>query len=354
MKKLTSIILTLGMILTLSACSDNTSSSMTDSGSSSDVSSAISSESEEELTFDEKFRGLDQELRYDEVIELLGEPDEKGGENVKYLSYKQDDGKSAIVQFLYGDNPRIDYTYITDLKAEEEEIILHRRICDHEKGYCSFDIHYSEEMRDFIEKAKTIKKGMNKDEVAEILGEPYDFYCGGFSGAIEYNPDDYHKLYIYTALYSPDEIEGNNGEFGVDMVYAWDRLVFGQTDIILHEGKEQGRIWVVRTESEQTAFEQKVTWIDPSVPTKKDIPLKDYLLDYIGEPDEEINDGDITKLVYKLSDGTFANLCILNSGAEPIIEFTYIYDPVTKEVSPQSEVVRGCDFEKYLPEDTVE
>ncbi|MBQ8789719.1 MAG: hypothetical protein IJZ51_00225 [Ruminiclostridium sp.] len=351
MKKLTSLILTLGVILTLSACSDNTNNSMTDSGSSSEVSSVISSEasseSEAELTFDEKFRGLDQELRYDEVIELLGEPDKKGGENVKYLSYKQDDGKSAIVQFLYGDNPRIDYTYITDSETEEEEIILHRRICDHEKGYCSFDIHYSEEMRDFIEKAKTIKKGMVKDEVAEILGEPYDFYHGAVSGAIEYNPDDYHKLHMYTGY--------DSGNFVVERVSSWDRLVFGESVVVLpYENEEEGKVWVVRTEFEQTAFEQKVTWIDPSVPTKKDIPLKDYLLDYIGEPDEEINEGDITKLKYKLSDGLDVYVCILNSGTEPIIELTYTCNPETNKLERYHEVVEGCDYKKYLPDDTEE
>ena len=230
MKKLTTLILTLGVILTLSACSDNTNNSMTDSGSSSDASSAVSSEasseSEAELTFDEKFRGLDQELRYDEVIKLLGEPDEKGGENVKYLSYKQDDGKSAIVQFLYGDNPRIDYTYITDSETKEEEILLHRRICDHEKGYCSFDIRYSEEMRNLLEKSKRLKVNMGKSEVAEIFGEPYDYYYGSLSGAIVYHPDMYHLLYMDIGFVPEEEREGREEAFLVCWAFASDRFVY--------------------------------------------------------------------------------------------------------------------------------
>ena len=79
MKKLTSLFLTLGVILTLSACSDSVNSSTVDGNTSSDISSVTSSEAETQLTFEEKFRGLNQELRYDEVIEFLGEPYEKCG-----------------------------------------------------------------------------------------------------------------------------------------------------------------------------------------------------------------------------------------------------------------------------------
>lgn len=71
MKKLISFILTLGIIFTLSACAESP-----------------------EKALENKFKGMDGELRYDEVVQLLGEPYEKGGENVKYLSYKLQDGKT--------------------------------------------------------------------------------------------------------------------------------------------------------------------------------------------------------------------------------------------------------------------
>ena len=356
MKKLTTLILTLGVILTLSACSDNTNNSMTDSGSSSDASSAVSSEasseSEAELTFDEKFRGLDQELRYDEVIKLLGEPDEKGGVSVRYLSYKLDDNKSAIVQFLYGDNPRIDYTYITDSETEEEEVLLHRRVCDHEDNYCSHDIYYSEEVRTFIDKCKEIKYDMNTDDVIAILGEPDGRYYGNLNGAINFFPDKYHEVYVALSCNGKVKEEGFNA-FRVYYVGTWDTIIHGAAVAVLPEEYKQNeeKEKTPTKEIEQLAFDQKVYYPTVTVSPKEDVPLKDYLLDYIGEPDEEINDGDITKLKYKLSDGLDVYVCILNSGTEPIIELTYTCNPETNKLERYHEVVEGCDYKKYLPDD---
>ena len=348
MKKLTSIILTLGMILTLSACSDNTSSSMTDSGSSSDVSSAISSESEAELTFDEKFRGLDQELRYDEVIKLLGEPDEKGGENVKYLSYKQDDGKSAIVQFLYGDNPRIDYTYITDTEADEEEIILHRRICDHEKGYCSFDIHYSEEMRDFVDKCKEVKQGMTRNEVVAILGEPADEDGGTTSIYLDYFPDDYHRMWV-CMNYTTDDVTVS---YKVDEIILWDKLAFTQAVRVLPENDESNNKKKSMAELEQQAYMQKVSETQLMTSLKDGVKLKDYLTDYIGVPDDEINYDDVTKYAYKLNDGTLAYICVNNKETEPVIEYAFVYNPEIKKVTKEFYTVADCSSDKYLTDVT--
>ncbi len=346
MKKLTSLILTLSMILTLSACSDNGNSSTTDDN----ISSVTSSESETELTFDEKFRGLDQELRYDEVIELLGEPDEKGGVSVKYLSYKQDDGKSAIVQFLYGENPRIDYTYVTDLETKEEEIILHRRICDHENNYCSHDIYYSDVVCDFFDKCKKIEYGMNTDDVIAILGEPYGRFYGNISGEVGFFPDKYHMVYVGLGLKGDITEEGFNA-FRVDFVLTWDTVIHGSAVRILPEKYAQNEEKSTK-EIEQLAFDQKVAYPTVSVSPKKDVSLKDYLNDYIGEYDEEIDEGDITKLVYKLSDGKLAHVCISNKEPEPIIEYAYVYDPETKKITSTHEVVEDCDYEKYLPDDT--
>ncbi len=353
MKKLTSIILTLGMILTLSACSDNTSSSTTDSGSSSGVSSAISSESEAELTFDEKFRGLDIDLRYDEVVELLGEPDEKGGVSVRYLSYKLDDNKTAIVQFLYGDNPRIDYTYITDSESEEEEVLLHRRICDHEDNYCSHDIYYSEKVRTFIDKCKEIKYGMNTDDVIAILGDPYSRDYGNGEGFLSFFPDKYHLVYVGLDLDGEIKEEGLNA-FKVYHTLTWDNIIHGSAIVILPLEREQNKEKEKKStkEIEQLAFDQKVSYPTVSVSPKKNVPLKDYLIDYIGEPEEEINKGDITKFVYKLSNGLNAYVCIHNSESESIVEYAYVYDNEKKEIISRHKVVQDCDFEKYLPEDT--
>ncbi|MBE6881167.1 MAG: hypothetical protein E7490_10095 [Ruminococcaceae bacterium] len=349
MKKITILILTLSMVLTLSACSDNGNSSTTDNN----ISSVSSSESEAELTFDEKFRGLDIDLRYDEVIELLGEPDEKGGVSVKYLSYKQDDGKSAIVQFLHGDNPRIDYTYITDSKFEEEEIILHRRICDHENDYCSHDIYYSDAVCDFFDKCKKIEYEMNGDEVKEILGEPYSIYSGSLTGTIRYFPDKYHEVCVITYCNGNSKEEGTNS-FRVESVYTWDTIIHGAAVAILPEEYKIGEVNEKKPtkEIEQLAYDQKVSFPTISVSPKKDVSLKDYLNDYIGEYDEEIDEGDITKLVYKLSDGKLAHVCISNKEPEPIIEYAYVYDPETKKITSTHKVVEDCDYEKYLPDDT--
>lgn len=351
MKKLTSLILTLGMILTLSACSDNGNSSITDS----DISSISSSESEEELTFDEKFRGLDQELRYDAVIDLLGEPDEKGGVSVRYISYKLDDNKTAIVQFLYGDNPRIDYTYITDSETEEEEVLLHRRICDHENNYCSHDIYYSEKVRTFIDKCKEIKYGMNTDDVIAILGEPYSRDYGNGEGFLSFFPDKYHEIYVGLDLDGEIKEEGLNA-FKVYYTVIWDTIIHGRSIAILPLEREQNKEKEKKStkEIEQLAFDQKVSYPSVSVSPKKNVPLKDYLIDYMGEPEEEINKGDITKLVYKLSNGLNAYVCILNSESESIVEYAYVYDNEKKEIISRHKVVQDCDFEKYLPEDTEE
>lgn len=349
MKKLTSLILTLGVILTLSACNDNTNSSVTDSGSSSEASSAISSEasseSEAELTFDEKFRGLDQELRYDEVIELLGEPDKKGGENVKYLSYKQDDGKSAIVQFLYGDNPRIDYTYITDSETKEEEILLHRRICDHEKGYCSFDIHYSEEMHEFIDKCKKVKQGMTRDEVVAILGEPADEAGGTLNTYLDYFPDDYHRMWV-CMNYTADD-DGMASYKAVEII-LWDKLSLIQAVNILPENDGNDSKKKPLTELEQDAYVQKVSETQLITSLKEGVKLKDYLIDYIGVPDDEINYDDVTKYVYKLSDGTLAHICVNNKEAEPTIEYAFVYNPETKKVIKNFYTVTDCSPGKYF------
>ena len=348
MKKLTSLFLTLGVILTLSACSDNISSSMTDSGSSSDVSSAISSESEEELTFDEKFRGLDQELRYDAVIDLLGEPDEKGGENVKYLSYKQDDGKSAIVQFLYGDNPRIDYTYITDSETEEEEIILHRRICDHVNGYCSFDIYYSKEMRDFIDKCKELKHGMSIDEVKEVLGETEDIGSGATLTFMCYYPDYYHIVYVNMAHghFNDEEL----GRPWLNYVHITSRMSYEgiqplHSSFCRHEEDHCVHAYYLdnsRLEKAHVAYERKLEDLQlDKTATKQDV------LDYIGEPDEELTEDDVTRLVYNISDGRIGYVCFLKKDTSTIIDCSYTFDPTTKKITDFMKVSKDCDPKPY-------
>ena len=352
MKKLTSLILTLSIILTLSACSDNTNNSMTDSGSSSDASSAVSSEasseSEAELTFDEKFRGLDQELRYDEVIKLLGEPDEKGGANVKYLSYKQDDGKIATVQFLYGDNPRIGYTYITDSETEEEEIILHRRICDHENDYCSHDIYYSEEMCTFIDKCKELKHGMSQDEVAEILGEPTEVLGGGGSITMYYYPDYYHIVFV-ELLY--DYFNGEDvGYPWFDHVYISSRMSYEciypfHSSFCNHEQNQCIHTYPLeqaRLEKENGVFERKLE----NLQLDKTATMQG-IFDYIGEPDEELTEDDVTRLLYNMSDGRIGYVCFVNKGDSAILDCSYTYDPTKKKITYFMKVSEDCDPEPY-------
>lgn len=344
MKKLTSLILTLSMILTLSACSDNGNSSTTDDN----ISSVTSSESETELTFDEKFRGLDQELRYDEVIELLGEPYEKGGVSVKYLSYKQDDGKSAIVQFLYGENPRIDYTYVTDLETKEEEIILHRRICDHENGYCSHDIYYSKEMCDFIDKCKELKHGISQVEVAEILGNPAETYGGGTSTFMYYYPDYYHIVFVQLAYgYFNDE---DLGRPWLDDVCISSRMVFEyiqpfHSSFCRHEEDYCVHAYSLnksRLEKAHTAYERKLENIQlDETATKQDI------LDYIGEPDKELTEDDVTRLVYDISDGRIGYVCFVNKGDSAILDCSYTYDPTNKKITHFMKVSKNCDSKPY-------
>ena len=343
MKKLTSIILTLGIILTLSACSDNTSSTID-----SDISSISSSESEAELTFDEKFRGLDQELRYDEVIKLLGEPDEKGGVSVRYLSYKLDVNKSAIVQFLYGDNPRIDYTYITDLKAEEEEIILHRRICDHENGYCSHDIYYSKEMCDFIDKCKELKHGMSEVEVAEILGNPAEIYGGGTSTFMYYYPDYYHIVFVQLAHgYFNNEDLGHPWlhDVSISSRMPYETIQPLHSNLCRHEEDYCVHAYYLnesRLEKANTAYERKLENLQlDETATKQDI------LDYIGEPDEELTEDDVTRLLYNMSDGRIGYVCFVNKGDSAILDCSYTYDPTKKKITYFMKVSEDCDPEPY-------
>ncbi len=355
MKKLTSIILTIGIILTLSACSDNTSSSMTDSGSSSDVSSAISSEasseSEAELTFDEKFRGLDIDLRYDEVVELLGEPDEMGGVNVRYLSYKLDDNKTAIVQFLYGDNPRIDYTYITDSATKEEEFILHRRICDHENGVCSHNLYFTEENREYIEKLKTITYDMTMEQVVELLGEPdYDYAspAGTGTGPLVYSLNDgAHSAWVDVSVRPDDKgvIEVSFGGGGV-----------GEREVLLHPNyckHDEGVCYVEKYEEtvkltreqqvyEQSLFENKFSCL------KIDYTVEN-IIDLIGEYDSQEVEGDITKLVYNLSEDKKAYICIYSGKENPEVWIAYTLDFKEKEMRTERVYSEDCYFKDFLP-----
>ncbi len=348
MKKLTSLILTLSMILTLSACSDNKNSSTADSGISSDVSSVTSSESETQLTFDEKFRGLDQELRYEEVLNILGEPDEKGGVSVKYLSYKRDDGKSAIVQFLYGDNPRIDYTYITDTETEEEEIILHRRICDHEKDYCSHDIYYSKEMCDFIDKCKELKHGMSEDEVAQILGNPDEIYGGGTSTFMYYYPDYYHIVFVQLAHgYFNNEDLGRPWlhDVCISSRMAYETIQPLHSSFCRHEEDYCVHAYYLNKgslEKAYTAYERKLENLQlDETATKQDI------LDYIGEPDEELIENDVTRLVYNMSDGRIGYVCFLKKDTSTIIDCSYTFDPTKKKITYFMDVSENCDPKPY-------
>ena len=351
MKKLTLLILTIGIILTLSACSDNTNNSMTDSGSSSDVSSAISSESEAVLTFDEKFRGLDQELRYDEVIKLLGEPDEKGGVNVKYLSYKQDDGKSAIVQFLYGDNPRIDYTYVTDSATKEIEFILHRRVCDHENGICSHNLYFTEENRGYIEKLKTITYDMTMEQVIELLGKPDYNYAGGGTGTgplIYVLKDGAYSAWVDVSVRPDDKgvIEVSFGGGGV-----------GEREVLLHPNyckHEEGVCYVEKYEEtvkltreqqvyEQSLFENKFSCL------KIDYTVEN-ITDLIGDYDSQEVEGDITKLVYNLSEDKKAYICIYNGNENPEVWIAYTLDFKEKEMRTERVYSEDCYFKEFLPE----
>ena len=347
MKKLTSIILTLGMILTLSACTDNGNSSITDS----DISSISSSESEAELTFDEKFRGLDQELRYDEVVKLLGEPDEKGGVNVKYLSYNQDDGKSAIVQFLYGDNPRIDYTYVTDSATKEIEFILHRRVCDHENGTCSHNLYFTEENREYIEKLKTITYDMTMEQVVELLGKPDYNYAGGGTGTgplIYVLNDGAYSASVEVSVRPDDERVISVSFVGGGV---------GEKEYILHPyfcGHDEGNCFVEKYEEtvkltkeqqiyEQGLFENKFSCL------KIDYTVEN-IADLIGDYDSQEVEGDITKLVYNLSEDKKAYICIYNGNENPEIWIAYILDFKEKVMWRKGIYSEDCDFKVFLPE----
>ena len=339
MKKLTSLILTLSIALALSACSDSGNSSTEGSN----VSFVKSSESEIKLTFEEKFRGLDQELRYDEIIKLLGEPDEKGGENVKYLSYKQDENKKAIVQFLYGDNPRIDYTYITDTATKEEEFILHRRICDHENNYCSHDIYYSEEMRAFIDKCKEVKQGMSTDEVIAILGEPDDIFGGAVESVYYYFLNGYHTAFLNFRYIQEPEFH-----ISASMVYLTDRKA-SRFEWILHADKcDDGFCYCEPYISQSTAENEQRAFVYKLEDSQlKETDTRQYILDYIGEPDEELNDGDVTRLVYNISDGRTGYICLLKRGTDTIIDCSYTYDPAEKKITYFTEISESCDLDSY-------
>ncbi|MBP3921533.1 MAG: hypothetical protein J6D27_01060 [Ruminiclostridium sp.] len=330
---------------------------LTTSGSSiteNSLESEIYSDTEDDLTTEQKFRALDQDMRYDEVISLLGEPYESGGEYVKYLSYKLDGDRLAVVQFLYGDNPRIDYTYISSTIAnkmdDEAEFILHRRVCNHEDDYCTHDLHYSDVLCDFVEKSKGLRHGMSIDEVLDVLGETEDIGGGATSTFITYYPDEYHAVLV----------EMNHGNFNgekpdgwcwFDSAYIVSRLA-QDSEILYHstycnhsEGKCRfNNKDYTRTEVEQLNLDRKLENLQlTETATKQDV------YDYVGEPDsvEEL-DEDITRLIYNYDDEKIGYICFYNSiGTSPILDCSYTYNFKENKIVYITDISKSCLLKTY-------
>ncbi len=324
------------------------------SGIESDHNSDISSDSEIVPTIEDKFRALNQDMRYDEVLKTLGEPYEKGGEYVKYLSYKLDDERLAVVQFLYGDNPRIDYTYISSTLANKmddaAEFILHRRVCNHENDYCTHDLYYSDVLCDFVEKSKGLRHGMSIDEVKDVLGETRDIGGGATCTFITYYPDEYHTVFV----------EMNHGNFNgeepdgwcwFDSAYIVNRLAL-DSEILFHStycNHSEGKCYFnnkdyTRTEVEQLNLERKLENLQlTETATKQDV------YDYVGEPDsiEELNE-DITRLIYNYDDEKIGYICFYNSiGTSPILDCSYTYNFKENDIVYFTDISKSCLSKTY-------
>ncbi len=332
-----------GVIISNNNLLTTSGSSITDNS----LESYLSSDSETEFPFEEKFRALEQDMHYDEVISVLGEPYESGGEYVKYLSYKLDDERLAVVQFLYGDNPRIDYTYISSTIAnkmdDEAEFILHRRVCKHEDDYCTHDLYYYDKVSEYIEICSELKHGMSTEEVKDILGNPRHEGGGGSSASQNYYPDDYYVLYV--------EFVGSNG-YELYRIYLTDKLS-RDGECLLHptncrhdEGYcvQNSKSDYTRTELAQMHFEDKLQFLGLSeTSTKQDI------YDYVGEPDsvEELNE-DITRLIYNYDDEKIGYICFYNSiGTSPIIDCSYTYDIKNNKILYFGQVSQSCLSKTY-------
>ena len=329
------------------------------SGAESDYESDISSDSEIVPTIEDKFRALDQDMRYNEVLKTLGIPYKMGGEYVKYLSYKLDNERLAVVQFLYGDNPRIDYTYISSTLAnkmdDEAEFILHRRVCNHEDDYCTHDFYRYDKVSEYIEICSELKHGMNPEEVKDILENPRYEGGGGTSSSQTYYPDDYYALYV-------DFTYSSNG-FVLYRIYLTDKLS-GDGECLLHptncrhdEGYcvQNSKSDYTRTELAQMHFEDKLQFLELSeTNTKQDV------LDYVGDPDEieELNVGDsdefnhpnedITRYIYTLDDERTGYICFYNNvGTSPILDCSYIYDKTEKAITSFREISMSCISKTY-------
>lgn len=324
---------------------------LTTSGSSiteNSLESEIYSDTEDDLATEEKFRALDQDMRYDEVISLLGEPYESGGEYVKYLSYKLDGDRLAVVQFLYGDNPRIDYTYISSTIAnkmdDEAEFILHRRVCNHEDDYCTHDLYRYDKVSEYIEICSELKHGMDTEEVKDILGNPRHEGGGGSSSVQDYYPDDYYVLYV--------EFTYSSNGFVLYRIYLTDKLS-GDGECLLHPSNcrhdegycvQNPKSDYTRTEFAQMHFEDKLRFLGLSeTSTKQDV------YDYVGEPDsvEEL-DEDITRLIYNYDDEKIGYICFYNSiGTSPILDCSYTYNFKENKIVYITDISKSCLLKTY-------
>ena len=304
-------------------------------------------------TLEEKFRNLDHEMRYDEVLQLLGEPYEEGGEYLKYLSYKLQDGRLAVVQFLYGDNPRIDFTYISstieNMESDDAEYVLHRRLCDHENNYCSHDFYYNDTIREFGEKCKELKRDMSMEEVAEILGVTRDYGGGATTAFMYYYPDKYYNVYVEMNPGEPDR--ESYVPWILYRVYAVDKIS-GVVECFMHSSScESERYYCVEVRDEYTKIEFDQLHLEAKLDGLglcETDTLQD-VLDYVGEPDfvEEVNE-DITRLGYNYEDGKIGYICFYNSlGTSPIIDCSYTLDVQKNDIIYFTSISMSCISQTY-------
>ncbi len=323
------------------------------------------SETKTENTLEERFRGLNQELRYKDVINKLGIPYQTGGEHVKCLTYKLDNDRLAVIQFLYGENPRIDYTYISSTLAnktdDDAEYVLHRRACEHDNGYCTHDFYYCDTVGEYEKLCEGLNHEMNLDDVNGVFGAPKSDGQGAVSAITVYYPDNYYAIYAIFS-YRASTVDGTY-DYRLDCVYMTNRLA-GEGEYLFHSSRckhDEGYCdheieeEYTRIDTAQNHYEIKLKELQLSeTNTKQDV------LDYVGDPDkiEELNvsdshefdhlNEDITRYIYTLDDERTGYICFYNNiGTSPILDCSYIYDKTKNEITDFHEISMSCISKTY-------
>ena len=184
---------------------------------------------------------------------------------------------------------------------------------------------------------------MSEDEVKAILGEPDDTFSGAVQFAYFYFVNEH-----YTAFVDFNYIQEPEFRISASMLYLTDRKA-SKFEWILHADEcEDGFCYCEPDISQSTAENEQRAFVYKLEDSQlKETDTRQFILDYIGEPDKELNEGDVTRLVYNISDGRTGYVCLLKRGTDEIIDCSYTYDPAEKKITCFVMVSESCDSKPY-------